>query len=87
MAAISTIHKTQGLQLPTDSLLSVKKIVKVFKREYGTAKKKYDTATVYVIRYLLNAIPDDISPKYIRDRLIIALEFAGAFKRFGVMRT
>ena len=60
MAAISTIHKAQGLQIPTDSLLSVKKIVKGFKREHGAAKKKHDTATVDVVRYLLNAIPDDI---------------------------
>ena len=80
IAAISTAHKAQGLISPTDSLL-VKKIVRGFKREYGTAKKKHDAATVDVVRYLLNSIPDDSSPKHIRDKAIIALGFAGAFRR------
>ena len=80
LAAISAVHKTQGLQSPTESML-VRKIVKGFKREYGTAKKKHDAATVEVVRYLLNSIPEDNSPKNVRDRAIIALGFAGAFRR------
>ncbi len=80
LAAISTAHKAQGLTSPTESLL-IKKIVKGFKREYGTAKRKHDAATVDVVRYLLNSIPDDSSPKHIRDRAIISLGFAGAFRR------
>ena len=44
--------------------------------------KKHDAATVDAVRYLLNSIPDDSSPKHIRDRVIIALGFAGAFRRF-----
>ena len=80
IAAISTAHKAQGLISPTENIL-IKKIVKGFKREYGTAKKKHDAATVDVVRYLLNSIPEDSSPKHIRDRAIIALGFAGAFRR------
>lgn len=38
-------------------------------------------ATVKVIRYLLNSIPEDNAPKNVRDRAIIALGFAGAFRR------
>ena len=80
LAAISTAHKAQGLISPAESLL-VKKIIKGYKRAQGTAKKKHYAATVDVVRYLLNSIPDDSSPKHIRDRAIIALGFAGAFRR------
>ena len=52
MAAISTTHKSQGFTSPTESLL-VKKTLKGCKREYGTAKKKHDAATVDVVHYLL----------------------------------
>ena len=80
LAAISTAHKAQNLQSPTESLI-VKKILKGYKREYGTAKKKHDAATSEIVRYLLNSIPDDSSPKDIRDKAIISLGFAGAFRR------
>ncbi len=80
MAAISTTHKAQGFSSPTESLL-VKKLLKGCRREYGTAHKKPDAATVEIVRYLLNTIPEDTSPKNIRDRAIIALGFAGAFRR------
>ena len=80
MAAISTTHKAQGLISPTESLL-VKKVLRGFRREYGTAHKKHDAATVEIVRYLLNSIPNDNSPKNVRDKAIIALGFAGAFRR------
>ena len=80
MAAVSTTHKAQGLNSPTESLL-VKKVLKGFRREYGTAHKKHDAATVEIVRYLLNSIPDDNSPKNVRDKAIIGLGFAGAFRR------
>ena len=80
MAAVATTHRAQGLTSPTESLL-VKKVLKGFRREYGTAHKKHDAATVEVVRYLLNSIPDDKSPKNVRDKAIIALGFAGAFRR------
>ena len=80
IAAISTAHKAHGFISPTESLL-IKKFMKGCKREYGTAKKKHDAATADIVRYLLNSIPDDSSPKHIRDRAIIALCFAGAFRR------
>ncbi|MBR0220176.1 MAG: tyrosine-type recombinase/integrase [Synergistaceae bacterium] len=80
IAAISTAHKANGFISPTESLL-IKKFMKGCKREYGTAKKKHDAATADIVRYLLNSIPDDSSPKHIRDRAIIALGFAGAFRR------
>ncbi len=43
--------------------------------------KKHDAATVEIVRCLLNSIPDDNSPKNIRDKAVIALGFAVAFRR------
>ena len=80
MAAISTTNKAQGLPSPTETLL-VKKLLKGCRREYGTSHKRPDAATVEIVRYLLNSIHEDYSPKNVRDRAIIALGFAGAFRR------
>ena len=53
-----------------------------FKVFIGSKDKKFQLQTaVDVVRYLLNSIPDDSSPKHIRDRAIISLGFAGAFRR------
>ena len=80
LAAISAVHKANGWTSPTESLL-VKKTVKGYKREHGTAPQKKDAATVDVVHMLLDSIPQDSSAKHIRDRAIIALGFAGAFRR------
>ena len=80
MAALTVLHRANNLTSSTESLF-VKKIVKGFKREHGTATHKKDAATVDIIRYLLNSNSQDNSPKHLRDRAIIALGFAGAFRR------
>lgn len=80
LAAVATLHRAHGFDSPTENLL-VRKIVKGFKREHGVAPHKNDAATLDIIRFLLNSIPQDNSPKHIRDRAIIALFFAGAFRR------
>lgn len=80
MAAIATAHRAEGFTSPTESLL-VRKVIKGYRREHGTAPRKKEAATVEIIRCLLSAIPQDDSPKHIRDRAIIALGFAGAFRR------
>ena len=79
MAAISAAHKAEGLLSPTDSLL-IKQLIKGYRREHGTAPQRKDAATVDIIRALLATLHDD-SPKAIRDAAIIALGFAGAFRR------
>ena len=79
MAAISAAHKAEELTSPTDSLL-IKKLVKGYRREHGTAPQRKDAATVDIIRALLATMQDN-SPKSIRDAAIIALGFAGAFRR------
>ena len=80
MAAISAAHKAEGLSSPTDSLL-IKKLVKGYRREHGTAPQRKDAATVEIVRAMLAVILQDNSPKAIRDAAVIALGFAGAFRR------
>lgn len=80
LAAIAAAHRAEGTPSPTDSLL-VKKTLKGYRREHGTAPCKKDAATVEVVRMLLAATARDNSPKNIRDAAIISLGFAGAFRR------
>ena len=80
LAALTALHRANKLTSPTESLF-VKKIVKGFKHEHGTAPHKKDAATVDIIRYLPNSIPQDNSSKHLRDRAIIALGFTSAFRR------
>ena len=79
MAAISAAHKAEGLPSPTDSLL-IRKLIKGYRREHGIAPQRKDAATVDIICALLTATQDN-STKAIRDAAIIALGFAGAFRR------
>ena len=80
LAAIAAAHRAEGISSPTDSLL-VKKTLKGYRREHGTAPCKKDAATVEVVRMLLATTALDDSPKNIRDAAILALGFAGAFRR------
>lgn len=80
LAAIAAAHRAEGIPSPTDSLL-VKKTLKGYRREHGTAPRKKDAATVEVVRLLLAATALDDSPKNIRDAAILTLGFAGAFRR------
>ena len=80
MAAISSAHKAEGLSSPTDTLL-IKKLVKGYQREHGTAPQRKDAATVEIVRAMLAVTLQDNSPKAIRDAAVIALGFAGAFRR------
>lgn len=80
LAAIAAAHRAEGIPSPTETLL-VKKTLKGYRREHGTAPRKKDAATVEVVRLLLAATARDDSPKNIRDAAILALGFAGAFRR------
>lgn len=81
LAAIAAAHRAEGISSPTETLL-VKKTLKGYRREHGTAPaSRKDAATVEVVRMLLAATARDDSPKNIRDAAIISLGFAGAFRR------
>ncbi len=79
LAAIAAAHRAEGISSPTETLL-VKKTLKGYRREHGAAPKKKDAATVEVVRMLLDATRGDTT-KGIRDAAILALGFAGAFRR------
>ena len=72
LAAIAAAHRAEGIPSPTETLL-VKKTLKGYRREHGTAPRKKDAATVEVVRMLLAATARDDSPKNIRDAAIISL--------------
>ena len=81
LAAIAAAHRAEGISSPTETLL-VKKTLKGYRREHGTAPaSRKDAATVEVVRMLLAATALDDSPKNIRDAAILTLGFAGAFRR------
>ena len=80
MAALAAAHRAEGLTSPTESLL-VRKTIKGYRREHGTAQKKKDAATLEVVKMLLAARREEDLPKNVRDAAIIALGFAGAFRR------
>ena len=80
LAAIAAAHRAEGIPSPTETLL-VKKTLRGYCREHGTAPRKKDAATVEVVRMLLTATARDDSPKNVRDAAILALGFAGAFRR------
>jgi len=81
LAAIAAAHRAEGIPSPTETLL-VKKTLKGYRRERGAAPvSRKDAATLEVVRMLLTATALDDSPKNIRDAAILALGFAGAFRR------
>ena len=61
MAAIATAHRAEGFASPTESLL-VRKVIKGYRREHGTAPHKKDAATLEIIRCLLSVNPQYDSP-------------------------
>ena len=80
MAALAAAHRAIGAPSPTEGPL-VRRTVKGYRREHGTAPKKKDAATLEVVRTLLATRAGGSSPKDVRDAAIIALGFAGAFRR------
>ena len=78
LAAISSKHATEKLETPTDHPL-VKKLVRRYSRSRGTAEKKKDALTIERLPAILMAMPDDLPA--LRDRALLLLGYAGAFRR------
>jgi integrase len=77
VASISRAHTSQGLKSPTRSDL-VAGILKGIRRKYGVAQHQVTP----VLREDLIAMVSDLSgPKGIRDRALLLVGFAGAFRR------
>jgi len=78
VAAIRYAHKAAGLEPPTNGE-AVKAVMRGIRRTIGAAGAPKSPATADLIRAMLNACPDTLRGK--RDRALLALGFAGAFRR------
>jgi site-specific recombinase XerD len=77
-AAIRYAHKLEGQPDPTDDE-GVRATVKGIRRTVGTAPNQKAAATAEVLAAMLMRTPDTLTGK--RDRALLALGFAGAFRR------
>ena len=78
LAAISYGHKLAKAPDPTDDE-DVRATMKGIRRRIGTAPNQKAAATVDVLQMLLARTPDTLTGK--RDRALLAIGFAGAFRR------
>ena len=78
LAAIASKHGTEKLETPTNHPL-VKKLLRRYSRSRGTAEKKKDALTIERLPAILMAMPDDLPA--LRDRALLLLGYAGAFRR------
>jgi site-specific recombinase XerD len=78
VAAIRYAHKLAGLAVPTDSEV-VKATVRGIRRSLGTAPRKKTPATAE--RVIPMALGTGNGVKALRDRALLLLGFAGAFRR------
>ncbi|MGT2482159.1 site-specific integrase (plasmid) [Methylobacterium oryzae CBMB20] len=78
MAAIRHAHKLASLPDPTQDE-GVRAAMKGARRKVGVAPKQKAAATAEVLAALLMRTPDTLTGK--RDRALLALGFAGAFRR------
>lgn len=77
-AAIRYAHKLAGLLDPTDNE-DVRATVKGIRRTIGTAPNQKVAATAELVAAMLMRTPDTLAGK--RDRALLGLGFAGAFRR------
>lgn len=78
LAAIRYAHKLAGLEDPTDDE-GVRAAMKGARRKVGVAPTQKAAATDGVLLLMLARTPDTLTGK--RDRALLALGFAGAFRR------
>ena len=77
-AAIRYAHRLAGYETPTGAE-TVRAVMRGIRRTIGTAKDQKAPATADLIVTMLKHCPDTLAGK--RDRALIALGFAGAFRR------
>jgi len=78
LAAIASRHATAGLETPTDHPL-VRKMLRRYARSRGTAVQKKDPLLVERLPSLVLAMGEDLPAQ--RDRALLLLGYAGAFRR------
>jgi site-specific recombinase XerD len=77
-AAIAYAHKLAGHQPPT-GIETVRAVVRGIRRTIGCAPVRKAPATADLVQRMLDLCPDTLGGK--RDRALLALGFAGAFRR------
>ena len=77
-AAIGHRHKLAGYETPTTAE-GVKAVLRGIRRTIGAAKQGKAPATADLLARMLELCPDTLAGK--RDRALLALGFAGAFRR------
>src|SRR5262245_35971756 len=83
-AAVRHYHRLAGVDpLPTDTAI-VKTTMKGLRRSLGAAQAKKAPATAPIAKRMTDAMPDD-SLKGRRDRAMVILGFAGAFRMSEVV--
>lgn len=78
VAAIASIHKAAGHEPPTN-FEGVKAVMRGIRRRLGKRKRKAAPATAELLGKALNNLPETLRGK--RDRALLAIGFAGAFRR------
>jgi site-specific recombinase XerD len=78
-AAIGYAHKLAGHREPPTKTEAVKAVMRGIRRTIGTAPVQKAPATANLIGEMLKHCPDTLAGK--RDRALLALGFAGAFRR------
>jgi len=78
LAAIASRHATAGRETPTDHPL-VRRLLRRYSRSRGTAEKKKEPLLIEHFPAILAAMGDE--PPAHRDRALLLLGYAGAFRR------
>ena len=78
LAAIAVRHTAAGHETPTDHPL-VRRMLRRYARTRGTAAKKKEALTIERLPAIVAAMPADLPA--LRDRALILLGYAGAFRR------
>jgi site-specific recombinase XerD len=78
LATISQAHQTAHLDTPTKAA-EVRAVMQGIRRAKGTAQRQKQPAVTQVIRAMVAQLPN--GPLGVRDRALLLLGFAGAFRR------
>jgi site-specific recombinase XerD len=78
LSAISQIHQSRRFESPTKNAL-VRSVLKGIRRTIGTAPNEKAPLVAADIREMVSRLPDNLIGK--RDRALLLLGFAGAFRR------
>ena len=79
LAAIGKAHKAAGFSSPIQDSILIAETLKGIKRTHGTAPKQKAPVLTEDLRVMLRLLRDNLQGK--RDRAILLVGFAGAFRR------